>query len=227
MSLRDLVKSLIENNVFKNLRIKKMREKLENREVTFLTPNCIGGILFHDLGLKFLSPTVNLMMTQTDFLEFVLHMDDYLNGTFTFIKHKEHKCPCAYLSSDNLDKEILVVFTHYDNEEQALDKWNSRKERMNNDNIFVFIEERDGLTKKDIEKLSELKVRGVVAFTCNEYKDIPYAVYLPKYHKSGEVGNILKKNHITGGREYEKAFNFVKWFNEADGTPYDVRNFSK
>ena len=39
--------------------------------------------------------------------------------------------------------------------------------------------------------IGELNVKGIVVFTANEYPDIPYALYLPKYHDDGEVGNIL------------------------------------
>lgn len=227
MSLIKSAKALFDNNLIKRCRIKRMRKQLQNQEVSLFTPNCLGGILFHDLGLRFLSPTVNLMMTQKDFLEFVLHLDEYLNGNFEFVEKPEYECPCAYLYRGTSDEKIMVVFTHYKTAKEALDKWNSRKERIDKDNMFVFIEERDGITKHDLEKLASLKVKGIVAFTCNEYKDIPYAVYLPKYHKDGEVGNILKKNHITGRREYEKYFDFVKWFNEADGAPYTTQEFCK
>lgn len=53
-------------------RRKKMQSKLRNRNISFLTPNCLGGILYHDLGLEFMSPTINLMMTQKDFVKFIL-----------------------------------------------------------------------------------------------------------------------------------------------------------
>lgn len=64
-------KILSEKNPLAIARRNKMQRELKNKEVSFLCPNCIGGILFHDLGLRFLSPTVNLMMTQTDFVKFV------------------------------------------------------------------------------------------------------------------------------------------------------------
>ena len=75
-----------------------MRRQLHNSDVTFLVPNCIGGILFHDLGLQFRSPTVNLMMTQTDFVRFVLNLKDYLAQELEFFKHSEYVCPCAHLA---------------------------------------------------------------------------------------------------------------------------------
>ena len=225
MTIKDQIKGQIGTlNPLAILRRNGMRKQLVNRDVTFLAPNCIGGILFHDLGLKFLSPTVNLMMTQTDFLQFVLHMDAYLEGAFSFFKHAEYICPCAILQRDGLPN-ITVHFTHYASEEEALKKWNERKKRIKRSNIFIFIEERDGITHDDLLKLSTLSVKGIVAFTCHEYPDIPYSVYIPKYHAVEEVGDILKRHYINDSREYERYFDFVKWFNEADGGDFSVQKF--
>lgn len=227
MNRIDRLKNVIESkNPFAVIRRNKMRRQLINKDITFLTPNCIGGILFHDLGLRFMSPTVNLMMSQTDFLQFVLHLDTYLKGEFTFFKHPEYICPCAILKAGGVP-DLTVHFTHYASEAEALKKWNERKQRINQGNMFVFIEERDGITKEDLLQLANLKVRGLVAFTCNEYLDIPYAVYIPKYHAEGEVGNILTRNYVNDSREYEQYFDFVKWFNEADGGNFDVSRFRK
>ena len=106
-------------------------------------------------------------------------------------------------------------------------KWKERVKRIRWDNIFMFIEERDGIKKQDFEKLSALPFRGVVAFTCNDYPDIPYCVYLKKYHKDGQVGNILKKHFIDDSREYEQYFDFVQWFNTASGNDFNVGEYIK
>lgn len=205
------------------LRKQKIRKSLKNKDITLLCPNCIGGILFHDLGLKFMSPTVNLMLTQTDFAKYALNMDLYNNGIFKFFDHPEYSCPCAYLSADGLD-DITVHFTHYSDAESASSKWNERKKRINKNNLFVFLEERDDITFEEIKALSNINAKGLVVFTAHDY-DLPYTVFIDKYKNDGEVGNILKKNHLTESREYEKYFDFVKWFNEADGGSYDVSKF--
>ena len=174
------IKKIIEDiNIFSIWRKKKMREKLENSDISFLCPNCMGGILFHDLGLKFCSPTVNLMLRQTDFIQFILHLEEYLQGEFTFFKEEELTCPCAFLHAKGLP-DIRITFTHYVSEDEAKQKWKERCSRIRTDNLFVFLQERDGLTKEDIEQLSALKVKGIVVFTAHEYKDIQYTVYIKK-----------------------------------------------
>lgn len=217
-------KSISNINPLAKARRNKMRRRLVNKDVTFLCPNCIGGILFHDLGLKFLSPTVNLMMLQNEFIEFVLHLDEYLDGEFEFYKHEEYDCPCAYLKAKGL-KDLTVHFTHYADKEIAEKKWKERAKRINKDNIFVYLSERDGVTKEQIDSLKNLNVRGLVVFTANDYPDIPYTVKISKYSGDTVVGNVLRKSYVDDSREYEKYFDFVKWFNEADGNNYDVSDF--
>lgn len=214
-----ITKTLEKYNPLAIRRQRRMRENLKEESISFFAPNCIGGILFHDLGLKFQSPTVNLMLSQTDFAKFMLDFEEYSKKEFIFFEKPGMTCPCARLG------DITVHFTHYHSPQEAVEKWKSRMKRIDYNNVFVFIEERDGLTKEQMKSLETLNVRGIVAFTAKRYDDIPYAVFLPKYENDGEVGNILQRNRIDNSREYEKYFDFVKWFNEADGYPFDVSNF--
>lgn len=221
MNTKQLIKRFLsENNPLAIQRRTNMRNKLTNKTPTFFCPNCIGGLLFHDLGLQFRSPTVNLMMYQTDFLKFVLHMDDYLSRELYFFEHPEYKFPCAHLG------DITVHFTHYQSEKAAAHAWYERSKRIDINNMFVFLEERDGLTKENIVQLGNIHARGLVVFTAHAYPDIPYVLQIPKYEGDGEIGNILRKSYLDGHHEYEEYFDFVKWFNEADGN-FDIRPFLK
>ncbi len=226
MNLKEQLKQLIRSNPMARVRRNRMRRDLKNTDFTLLTPNCLAGILLHDLGLRFLTPTVNLMMTQIDFLNFVLNLDGYLNEELSFFSDPDNMCPCAHIQSENLP-QITIYFTHYKTVEDAKSKWIDRAKRVNRNNLFIFIEERDGLTYEDLKKLRYINARGVVAFTCNPYPDLPYCVYIDKYHAEGGVGNILAKSLLDDSREYEKFFNFVRWFNEAKGEDFNVRMFEE
>ena len=222
MALRQTFEHLLfEKNPFAKARRNRLRKKLTNRTPSFLCPNCIGGILFHDLGLQFRSPTVNLMMLQTHFVKFVRNLDEYLAAEFAPFLSSEFSCPCAHL------KDIDVHFTHYSTFEDGVKKWKERTERIDPNNLFIFLSERDGLTYEDIKSLGKLRVRGIVVFTAQHYPDIPYALHISKYAPDGEVGNILKRSYWDGHREYETYFDFVKWFNEANGGDYDIRPYVK
>lgn len=148
-----------------------------------------------------------------------MNLNYYLSCDLQFYTNELYRFPCAYLG------DIKINFTHYKNREEAKTKWEQRKKRIIKDNIFVFLEERDGLNKESMLKLRQLQVKGLVIFTANRCKDIPYSVYIKKYEGQGEIGNILKRSIITDAREYEKYFDFVKWFNESNGGNYDVTLF--
>lgn len=222
MTLREKVGKIISK--YNPLAIRRrniLRSSLKNTSASFLCPNCLGGILFHDLGLQFRSPTVNLMMLQTDFAKFVLSLDEYLAMDLVPYDSDEHACPCAKLG------DLTIHFTHYKSFQEGAEKWAQRARRIDRDNLFVFLMERDGLTYEQIKALSALRVRGLVVFTAHPYPDIPYALYIPQYASDGQVGNILEKVGWNDGRAYENFFDFVKWFNEADGTSYDITPYIK
>ena len=222
MSLKNKINHILSKyNPLAVRRRSNLRKALVNHTVTFLCPNCIGGLLFHDLGLQFRSPTINLMMFQPHFVKFVHNIKYYLSKDFSPYIDPEFPVPCAHL------EDIDIHFTHYATVEEGIRKWNERAKRIDWDNIFIFLTERDGLTYEEIKSLSHLKVRGILVFTAHDYPDIPYALQIPKYTADGEVGNILRKSRIDDRKEYENYFDFVKWFNEANGGSYDISPYIK
>ena len=40
----------------------KCKKRLENKDFSLLVGNCLGGYVYHQLGLPFTSPTINLMI---------------------------------------------------------------------------------------------------------------------------------------------------------------------
>lgn len=54
-------------------------------EVTLLCNNCLGGVIFHELNLKFLSPTINLWMYPSDFIKYCCKLPYYSNCQLVFV----------------------------------------------------------------------------------------------------------------------------------------------
>lgn len=104
--------------VFKKYRDKQYRNRFINQNITILSMNCTGGILYHDLGLQFLSPTVNLYIKAQDFIKFCENLKYYLSID-QMIQCKEpgivedRKYPVAYLG------DILLYLVHYHTVEEA------------------------------------------------------------------------------------------------------------
>lgn len=112
-------------------------------------------------------------------------------------------------------------------EQEARSKWNERASRIDRDNLFIFLQERDDLTEEDLLKFQQVCARGVLIFTAFDYPQVPYALQILNYQSAGEVGNILSRDRLTGQREYDRYFDFVKWFNQANGAPFDITPYIK
>ena len=216
MKIKKLTLDIRALNPIAAARRKKMRAQIRNKEASLLTPNCLGGLLFHDLGLEFRSPTIDLTMYQYHFIRYVLDRENYQKKKLEFYRHPDYTSPCAHLG------DIDINFTHYKTPEEAEKKWVERSKRIDADNLFIFAMERDGIGKKEILDLGRARARGILVFTAHPYKDIPYALYLPAFRKEGQVGNIMGQSLIDDSRGYEKYFDFIKWLNEADGGDHDI-----
>ena len=51
---------------------------LHTNGFTLIAQNCVGGVMYHDLGLKFLSPTINTLIQGDDFVRLCSSFEDYM-----------------------------------------------------------------------------------------------------------------------------------------------------
>lgn len=185
---------------------KKMRKELKNENFTILSCNCAAGIIYHRYGLPFLTPTINLWIEQNDFLKFVSDLDHYLAQELHFIR-TDVGYPVAECG------DIKIWFNHYTEEEDAAKKWEERKLRINKENLFLMMSERDGISREDILKFGQIPCKNRVIFTSHKYEDIPYACFLPPYEGEEQVGYYLQKNPVTDKTVMEQYFDLTKWLN--------------
>lgn len=54
----------------------RMRKRLKNKNFSLITNNCTGGFIYHDLGLRFNSPTINLFFYKDHFFTFLEHLEE-------------------------------------------------------------------------------------------------------------------------------------------------------
>lgn len=188
---------------------KRFRKRLTNEDFSILCPNCIGGIIYHRLGKKFLSPTINLWMTQPDFLTFLLHISDYLKEPLCFIG-SENNTPVATLGNNQIPS-ITIHFNHASSEEQAELEWNRRKNRINFDNLYIIMYYHD-LTEKEVHLLDNYPCNNKVIFTKKPVEGIAWSYYIEPNYKSQNPSAYLGKD-IFGVRWFEKKFDYVSFLN--------------
>lgn len=173
-----------------------VRRRIDLSDVSLISMNCIGGILYHDCEQMFLSPTVNLYFTAPDFIKFINHLDTYLNMMPNVVMGDEF--PVGTLG------DIKIYFMHFDTPEQACEKWEERKTRINRDKIFVIMVEKEGFDDEVFEAFQRIPYPKFL-FTRSEKYKCPDSLYMPRYKNEPELPNIIPGRHMYDGMKLVNA----------------------
>ena len=58
--------------------IEEAKKVFQEKQISFISQQCIGGVIYHDMNMQFLSPTINLYLEPKDFLEMVENLEYYM-----------------------------------------------------------------------------------------------------------------------------------------------------
>lgn len=158
------------------------RRKVDVKDISIISMNCIGGIVYHDCHQEFLSPTINLFFLPSDFIKFVSNLEYYLSLTPNIKMGDDY--PIGQID------DIKIFFMHYTSCEDALEKWEKRKKRVNYDKIFIIMVERDGFSKEDFENFKKLKYPKILFTKTKEY-DCDSSFYMSKYKNLDQLPDII------------------------------------
>jgi uncharacterized protein (DUF1919 family) len=175
-------------------RIAKRRINLN--DISIISMNCIGGIVYHDCGKQFLSPTIDLFFLPSDFIKFVNNLDFYLNETPRVVMGSQF--PVGIIG------DIRLYFMHYKTSDEALEKWEERKKRINRNKIFVIMVERNGFSDDDFENFKRIKYPKIL-FTKSKKYDCEDAVYYKQYEMLEQLPDIIPGRYMYyKGRLFSK-----------------------
>lgn len=188
----------------KKIRALKMHrkvKKLQNTNFSIISSNCIGGVVCKDFKQQQRSPTVNCFFYPKDFLNFLKRIPYYLANDMK---------DATYNSTYPIGKidDIYIHFLHYNSFKEAKEKWDERKERINFDNLFIIMTDRDGCTYDDMVVFDSLPYKNKILFSKNDYPELQSVIYIK--HFKGPYYNSFK--NIIGDRYYD-SFDFLQWFN--------------
>lgn len=183
------------------------RLNLKNRKPTIIASNCNGGVIYHDLGLQFYSPTINLFFYPEDYLRFISDLKYYLSLEMLQVEETNAKWPVGQLG------DVKIQFMHYKSFKEARIKWEERKKRINYDNLFFLFTDRDGATYEQLKIFDEMPLKNKVVFTAHKYEDIYSAYQMKAFIDFQQVG-ILSNFKRYSYKRYLDDFNYVKFLNK-------------
>lgn len=191
------------------------RRRLKNKTPAIICNNCIGGIIYHDMGLQFRSPTVNLWFTCEDFIKFVRNLEYYTSCEIEQIFTENRKYPVGMMRRG--DETVKVYFTHYGTFEKAVNKWKERVKRIDYDNIYVIMENPNSTDPEDsvCRDFFNLDYKNKMMLTrIKSLKDNENACVLKLYDENYVHGDILSyKNEVSLKRKLDD-FDYISFLNK-------------
>ena len=187
---------------------KRKRKRLDNLNFSIIASNCVGTIIYHDLDLPFLSPTINLTIEMDDFIRFAENLKWYMEQEIVEL-NGEKGCPAGMLG------DVKINFVHYDTFEEGVRKWEERKERINWDNLLLIGSERDGCSYETLERFDRLPYENKVILTRVRYPEISSAYCIEGFEEKEELGMVLNYKKQFFRRRYLDDFDYVAFINSA------------
>ncbi|MBR6918160.1 MAG: DUF1919 domain-containing protein [Clostridia bacterium] len=194
--------SRIEWRIYKD----KKRRRLKNTSPSIISSNCNGGVILHDLGLRFNTPTVNLLFEAHDYIKFISDIDRYLSAELVEMP-SDKPYPVGLLD------DVKVYFMHYDSFENAKAKWYERRERVDRGNMFFMFTDKDGCTDDDLSAFDALPYKNKVVFTHVPRPDIKSSYYIKGFENNAEVGILSDFKEGFLRRRYIDQYDYVSFLN--------------
>lgn len=145
-----------------NIRRAYNKKRIKSRDFTVISNNCWAGKLYQYLDMPYLSPTVGLYFFADDYIRFLKNLQYYISLDLEFISIEESKyrdelirrkhdsAPLAKLD------DVEIVFLHYKTKEEAKEKWNRRKQRINWDKMYFKFSKMNLCTEEHLREFNEL-----------------------------------------------------------------------
>ena len=186
---------------------RRNRKKLKNQTPTIFASDCNGTFIMHDLGLQFRTPTVNLFFSAGDFVKFLGNVKGYLGKDLQDAGTSSSGYPLGRLD------DIIIHFVHYADFAVAKEKWLARARRIDFNNVFVIMTDRNGCTYEIIREFDALPYPNKVIFTHKPYPEFTSAKYLPDFSHEECVG-VLSGFKNKFGKRYLDEFDYIGFLNQ-------------
>lgn len=186
-------------------------KKVTNRDCSIISINCIGGVVCHELHLRFNSPTINLWFRTKDFLTFLTNLDYYLYNCELV---QDMKLSNQYMYPVGILGEIRIFFQHYKSFEEAKTKWIERTKRLHMDNLYIVMVQGDDCTENDLVYFEKLDFKHKVCFTAKVYPEYPSTFFIKGSQKNASsVRNLCNHKGRLTGKFWLDEFDWVSFLN--------------
>lgn len=195
--------------------LKLLRERNQNTNPTIVCNNCVAGVIYHNLGLKFYSPTINLFIKGEEYLEFVKNFKYYSECDLVEIEDNSKEYPVGkLLAKDDNHIDIHIYFQHYSSFEEAKNKWIERYSRVNWNNIYYIWEFYDSIYDINLMyDFDNLALDNKIILAHRKFDDLKNYFEITCYTDDKPTAKILDYMGFSGKR-YLEEFDYIHFLNQ-------------
>lgn len=182
----------------RRLRLLKYRKMNRNKGCSLFCNNCVGGVVLHDYGLRFDTPTVNLFIYPKDYIEMLRNLKYYMECDLT-----EETCADESYPIGLLGGKIHIYFVHYATFHEAKAAWMKRRARIDYENLFAVLVERDGCSHEDLLAFDALPIKHKVALVHREMPDVKCSFFMRGKAEGDQLRQIIDRDGFLGKRHLD------------------------
>ena len=112
----------------------------------------MAGLIYHRLGMCFCSPTIDTSMPTEDFIKYLTDLDYYLAQDLQEWVDDTVDYPAGIIRGRTPQDDVRVNFVHYSSFAAGREKWNTRKKRIDPNNLYVILCDIDDIYEKDYHR---------------------------------------------------------------------------
>ena len=101
---------------------------------------------------------------------------------------------------------------HYNRFEETKEKWNRRIGRINYDNLFLVMTDRDGATDETLERFARLPYPKAY-FSHRPHPEYDFVCYIPGFENQLQIGDVTQIINLKGERLTDPYFDPIKFLN--------------
>lgn len=158
--------------------------QLKKSKPSIFAIHCWGGVTYCGLGLKFLSPFINMWEEAEDYLKILQNPQEYLKHPVEFLEYAYDPLGKKEYPVGRLN-DVKLHFNHYASYEKAVQKWDERKKRINWNNLFIMMYTEE---KEVAKKFMDLPYKNKVCFVPFETKE--ESLFFIDYRNYPELENM-------------------------------------
>ncbi|MBE5840870.1 MAG: DUF1919 domain-containing protein [Butyrivibrio sp.] len=208
MSVKSVI-HLVKKHIRKILYVNKRKKNLLVRDVSIIASDCTGGVVYNELGLEFKSPTINMFIPSDDFIRFCKNISYWVDQPMIEID-SPYPYPVAQLGENGVKLHLV----HYKSVSEAQEKWNARKDRIDYNNLFIIMNDRNGCTYEDMKIFDEMPFENKVLFSHLPHPELKSVYYIKGNEKNDTVPVMTEYVNKLSFRKNIDQFDYVSWINK-------------